>query len=111
MDSILKMESIWLYNIKEEIIMIGQTISHYAPEAHPPMADKIIEKPRQKDSGQVGEVRNSPTPACVPKSTSAGRSVFQRVVDNFRIPACHINIKLAGRPLLFSGSGIKEIRQ
>ena len=51
--------------------MIGQTISHY----------KILEKPRQINGGQVGEVRNSPT------------SDFQRVVENFRIP------------LLFSGSG------
>ena len=24
--------------------MIGQTISHYAPKAHPPLADKILEK-------------------------------------------------------------------
>ena len=62
--------------------MIGQTISHYT----------ILEKPRQINGGQVGEVRNSPM------------SVFQRVVDNFRIPAGHINIKLAGRPLLFSGT-------
>ena len=30
--------------------MIGQTISHYAPKAHPPLADKILEK--------LGEVRN-----------------------------------------------------
>ena len=47
--------------------MIGQTISHYAPKAcpplrygrwaHPPLADKILEKLRQKDGGQVGEVR------------------------------------------------------
>ncbi len=42
--------------------MIGQTISHYAPKAHPPLADKIIDKPHQKkgrrldsSSGQVGE--------------------------------------------------------
>ncbi len=73
--------------------MIGEVISHYAPKAHPPLADKILDKPRQINGGQVGEVRNSST------------SDFQRVVENFRIPACHINIKLAGRPLLFSGSG------
>jgi hypothetical protein len=24
--------------------MIGQTMPHYAPKAHPPLADKIIEK-------------------------------------------------------------------
>jgi hypothetical protein len=24
--------------------MIGTTISHYAPKAHPPLADKILEK-------------------------------------------------------------------
>ena len=24
--------------------MIGQTISQYAPKAHPPLADKILEK-------------------------------------------------------------------
>ncbi len=24
--------------------MIGQTVSHYAPKAHPPLADKILEK-------------------------------------------------------------------
>jgi hypothetical protein len=46
--------------------MIGSTISHYAPKAHPPLADKILEK--------LGEVRNSPT------------SVFLRVEENFRIP-------------------------
>jgi len=46
--------------------MIGQIISQYAPKAHPPLADKIIEK--------LGEVRNFPT------------SVSQRVVENFRIP-------------------------
>ncbi|MBI4546726.1 MAG: hypothetical protein HY707_02005 [Ignavibacteriae bacterium] len=51
--------------------MIGQTISNY----------KIMEKLRQKDGGQVGEVRKFPT------------SVSQRVVGIFRIP------------LLFSGSG------
>jgi len=55
--------------------MIGQSISHY----------KIVEK--------LGEVRNFPTPACVPKDTSAGRSISSpegmaspRVVENFRIP-------------------------
>ena len=35
--------------------MSVQTISHYAPKAHPPLADKILEKPRHKDGGQVGE--------------------------------------------------------
>ena len=24
--------------------MIGQTVSHYAPKAHPPLADKILEE-------------------------------------------------------------------
>ncbi len=47
--------------------MIGQTISHYAPKAHPPLADKILEK--------LGEVPKSPT------------SVFQRVAV-ILIPPC-----------------------
>ncbi|MBF8296474.1 MAG: hypothetical protein HW389_3019 [Bacteroidetes bacterium] len=44
--------------------MIGQTILHY----------KILEKPRHKDGGQVGEVRNFPANAP------------QRAAENFRIP-------------------------
>ena len=62
--------------------MIGQTISHYT----------ILEKPRQINGGQVGEVRNFSV------------SDFLQADENFRIPAVHINIKLAGRPLLFSGT-------
>jgi len=46
--------------------MINQTISHYAPNAHPPLVDKILEK--------LGEV---------PKSAT---SDFQRVAMILRIP-------------------------
>jgi hypothetical protein len=46
--------------------MIGQTISQYAPKAHPPLADKIIEK--------LGEVPKSPT------------SGSKRVAATLRIP-------------------------
>ncbi len=48
--------------------MIGSSVSHY----------RILEK--------LGEVRTWRTPACVPKGTSAGRSVFQRVIVMFSIP-------------------------
>jgi len=57
--------------------MIGESISHY----------KILEK--------LGEVPNFPTPACRNNCNSlkpitalrrAGTSVFQRVVENLRIP-------------------------
>ncbi len=45
---------------------VGQTISHYAPKAHPPLADKILEK--------LGEVPNFPA------------STSQRVVGSLSIP-------------------------
>jgi hypothetical protein len=60
---------------------VGQTISHYAPKAHPsptagwraPLADKILEK--------LGEFRNFPTSVSSPKGMAS-----PRVVENFRIP-------------------------
>ena len=70
--------------------MIGQTIAHY----------KILEKPRQINGGQVGEVRNSAT------------SVFQRVQENFRISR-FMDSAMSGiqkaEPLLFSGSCRRRI--
>ena len=65
--------------------MVGSTISHYAPKAHPrsvaealerkrPLADKILEKFRQADGGQVGEVPirlNLATPTCRGKLSSS----------------------------------------
>jgi hypothetical protein len=60
--------------------VIGSTVFHY----------KILEK--------VGEVPNFPAPACVPKDTSAGRSVSQRAVGSVRIPACLDELPEAGKP-------------
>ncbi len=38
--------------------MIGQTISHYHGGSRVrPLPDKILEKPRKQDGGQVGEAR------------------------------------------------------
>ncbi len=81
--------------------MIGQTISHYAPKAHPlnessttrwvdrpvgslrPLADKILEK--------LGEVPKSPTSVFSPEGMASPRVVATL------IPLC-------GTPL-FGGSG------
>ena len=53
--------------------MIRQTISHYAPKAHPPLADKILEKP--------GEVPKSPT-----SDSSSQGMALPRVAASLRIP-------------------------
>jgi hypothetical protein len=63
--------------------MIGQTISHFHIIEKPPTTSRKNGTP----SGQVGEVGKSPTPACVPKGTSAGRSAVQRVGLIFSLPA------------------------
>jgi hypothetical protein len=41
--------------------MIGETISHYAPEAHPPVVDKVMEKLGEGEMGVVYKVPKSPT--------------------------------------------------
>jgi hypothetical protein len=65
---------------------MSQTISHYAPKAHPPLADKIIDKSRpEQGSGRGCSFRSANGTALgeVPKSPT---SVFQRMEVILRIP-------------------------
>jgi hypothetical protein len=60
--------------------MIGQTISHYAPKAHPPLADRILEK--------LGEVPKSPTSVFSPEGPKGIplEDASPRVIVILRIP-------------------------
>jgi hypothetical protein len=37
---------------------VGRTISHYAPKAHPPLADKMLEKLGEGEMGIVYKAEN-----------------------------------------------------